>query len=213
MSTTDAEIGGTPVDTTNAAQTATYTQPPASGTAQAGGTTNFERAVVAAYKSHADAEEAVRMLDHAGIPMNHVSIIGRDFQLREDIQGYYRPADAALEGAGAGAWMGGLFGLLWGFGFFLIPVAGPLFALGPIAGLIAGAVGGAGVGALIGALTTLGIPKDEALKYQARLQAGEFLTVVQGTVEQVERAREVLHGTRQVDLQTHYTGSGLKAAA
>ena len=29
-----------------------------------------------------------------------------------DVQGYYGPSDAALEGAGFGAWMGGLFGLL-----------------------------------------------------------------------------------------------------
>jgi uncharacterized membrane protein len=60
--------------------------------------------------------------------------------LREDIQGYYRPSDAALEVAGLGAWVGGLFGLLMGFGLFVLPIAGTLIVLGALAGLIAGAI-------------------------------------------------------------------------
>ena len=54
--------------------------------------------------------------------MQKISIIGRNFELREDVQGYYRPSDAALEGVGFGAWMGGLFGLLMGFGMFVFPI-------------------------------------------------------------------------------------------
>jgi hypothetical protein len=63
--------------------------------------------VVAVYRHHAEAEDAVNRLERAGIPMQKDSIIGRNFELREDVQGYYRPSDAALEGAGLGAWMGG----------------------------------------------------------------------------------------------------------
>ena len=70
--------------------------------------------VVAVYRHHSDAEDAVRRLQRAGIPMHEISIIGRNFELREDVQGYYRPSDAALEGAGFGAWVGGLFGVLAG---------------------------------------------------------------------------------------------------
>src|SRR5947209_8068683 len=125
--------------------------------------------VVAVYRNHQDAEEAVHRLERAGIPLQKISIIGRNFQIREDMQGYYRPSDAALEGAGFGAWMGGLFGLLMGFGLFVVPVAGTLIVLGPLAGMIAGAVSGAGLGALVSGLMALGIPKDQARKYQARL--------------------------------------------
>src|SRR6202048_2028832 len=82
--------------------------------------------VVAVYHHHAEAEDAVNRLERAGIPMQKVSIIGRNFELREDVQGYYRPSDAALEGDGFGAWMGGLFGLLMGFGMFVFPIAGTL---------------------------------------------------------------------------------------
>jgi hypothetical protein len=158
--------------------------------------------IVAVYKSHREAEEAVRKLERGGIPIQKISIIGRDFQLREDVQGYYRPSDAAKEGAGFGAWFGGLFGLLMGFGFFVLPVAGPIVALGPIAGMIAGAIGGAGIGALVNTLVSMGMSRDQALKYEARLQAGEFLLTVVGTPEEIESARNLLQGTGEVDLQT-----------
>jgi hypothetical protein len=157
--------------------------------------------VVAVYRNHSDAEEAVRALEKSGIPMRKISIIGRDFQLREDVQGYYRPSDAVKEGAGFGAWFGGLFGLLMGFGLFLIPGAGPLIVLGPLAGLIAGASSGAGVGALVSGLMALGMDEEKALKLQARLQAGEFLVTVTGTSEEIARARQILQQTRQTEIE------------
>ena len=160
---------------------------------------------VAVYRHHTDAEDAVHRLKRAGIPMQKISIIGRNFELREDVQGYYRPSDAALEGAGFGAWMGGLFGLLMGFGMFVFPIAGTLIVLGPLAGMIAGAVSGAGLGALVNGLMALGIPKDRALKYQSRLQAGEFLVTVTGTPEEVTRAREILQNSGEIELETHGT--------
>lgn len=176
-------------------QTAASTRPTAQG--------GFEESVVAVYRNHADAEKAVLRLRDGGIPVEKISIIGRDWRLREDIQGFYTPAQVAVEGAAEGAWMGGLFGLLLGFGLFLIPGAGPLVALGPLAGFIAGMAGGAGIGALVSALMAAGVPEEEALRLQARLEAGEFLVVVNGTAEEVARAREILQGTDQTALQTY----------
>ena len=163
----------------------------------------IRESVVAIYKSHADAEQAVHKLNRGGIPMEKISIIGRNFQVREDIQGYYRPSDAAMEGAGFGAWFGGLFGLLFGFGLFILPVAGPLIVLGPLAGLIAGAATGAGIGALVSGLMAMGLSKDEALKYKSRLESGEFLLAVIGTPEEIENARGILEATGHVGLETH----------
>ncbi|HEV2319907.1 MAG TPA: general stress protein [Verrucomicrobiae bacterium] len=162
----------------------------------------LNESVIAVYTSHNEAEEAVRKLERGGIPIQKISIIGRDFQLREDVQGYYRPSDAAKEGAGFGAWFGGLFGLLMGFGFFLFPVAGAVVVLGPLAGLVAGAIGGAGIGALVNVLIGLGMSKEQALKYQARLQAGEFLVSVIGTSGEIQSAYNLLKGTGEVDIQT-----------
>ena len=166
--------------------------------------TDSNQAVVASYRNHADAEAAVRRLSEDGIPINHISIIGRNFETHEDIQGFYRPEDAALDGAEQGAWVGGIFGLMWGaMGMFVIPVVGPLLVLGPLAGMIAGAIGGAGIGALINGLVESGIPRDQALMYQNRLQAGEFLVVVHGSADSVAKAHEILDGTTQTHLLMH----------
>lgn len=146
----------------------------------------------------------MRRLSDGGLPLSHVSIIGRNYETHEDIQGFYRPADAALAGAGQGAWFGGIFGLMAGaFGFFVFPLVGALIVLGPLAGLISGAVGGAGVGALINGLIASGVPRDHALKYQERLQAGEFLVVVHGGSEETLRAHQILDGTPMTLLQAY----------
>ena len=164
----------------------------------------FDQSVVATYLTHDDAEAAVRRLSEGGVPVNLVSIIGRHYQTREDVQGFYRPADAALVGAGQGAWFGSFFGLMAGaFGFFVFPMVGALMVFGPLAGLIAGGIGGAGIGALINGLIAAGVPQDQAIKYQDRLQAGEFLIVVHGGTDETRRAHEILEGTAQTHLQTH----------
>lgn len=162
------------------------------------------QSVIASYRNHSDAEAAVRRLANNGLPVQTISIIGRNFETHEDIEGFYRPADAALAGAGQGAWFGGLFGLMVGaMGFFILPVIGGIMVLGPLAGLLAGAVGGAGVGALTSALIASGVPKDQAIKYQERLQAGEFLVVVHGDAVQTARAHQILDGTGHIDLTDH----------
>jgi hypothetical protein len=166
-------------------------------------TADATQSVVAVYKTHSEAEDAVRLLTGAGVPVKQISIVGKDWQSREDVQGYYQPADAIKDAAGSGAWFGGLFGMLLGFGLFVVPVAGALIVLGPLSGLIAGAIGGAGLGALVGGLAGLGIPKDQALKYQVRLEAGEFLVIVNGTTEDIENAHKTLSGSGHVDIQVH----------
>ena len=169
----------------------------------------FDQAVVATYRSHTDAEQAVRRLSEGGLPINQISIIGRNFETHEDVQGFYRPADAALDGAGQGAWFGGIFGLMLGaMGFFVMPAVGALMVMGPLSGMIAGAIGGAGVGALINGLVASGVPRDQALKYQERLQAGEFLVVVHGGAGEMMRAHEILEGTTPSHLQAHGAAEG-----
>ena len=174
---------------------------------------SLDQAVVAGYRSHFDAETAVRALAKNGLPMDKISIIGRNFETREDVQGFYRPSDAALEGGAAGAWFGGLFGLMLGTGLFVIPVIGPLLVLGPLAGLVAGAITGAGAGALVSGLVSLGVPQAQAIKYQERIQTGEFLVVVHGTTAaETVLASSTLQDTHRACLQTHSIFHGGPAA-
>ncbi len=163
--------------------------------------TQFDDVVVASYRNHARAEDAVRRLSIHGVPATQISIIGRNFETHEDVQGFYRPSDAALAGAGQGAWYGGLFGLVLGaFGFFVLPLVGGLVIMGPLAGMVAGAIGGAGVGALITGLVELGVPHNHALKYEKRLQAGEFVVAVHGSPELTAQAHALLRETPPIEI-------------
>lgn len=172
-----------------------------------------DQSVLAGYRSHYEAEKAVRRLAKEGLPMDKISIVGRSFQTCDNIQGFYRPGDTALAGAEAGAWFGGICGLLIGTGLFILPIVGPVFVLGPLAGLVASAIVGAGIGALITSLVSLGIYPDQAIKYQERIHAGEFLVIVHGaTGIETDRACSLLEDTNQTYLKTHCIFHGGAAA-
>ncbi|MGI4788930.1 MAG: general stress protein [Janthinobacterium lividum] len=174
-----------------------------------------QQTVVASYSIYAEAEEAVRRLSGSGVPLSQISMIGRDFEAHKGIQGFYHPPRHPLDGLERGAWVGGIFGLLVGAtGFFVMPVVGVLMVLGPLSEMIAGAIAGAGVGAGIGALTqgllASGIPEEQALRYQDRLQSGEFLVVVHGS--EAMQACKILEDTAHSHLQAHCKGTKDSAA-
>jgi uncharacterized membrane protein len=169
--------------------------------------TAVDSSVVAVYPDHPSAEEAVRRLVKDGFAMKDVSIVGRDFQVEEEPIGFVSARDFIGVGAGTGAWVGGLFGLLIGAAFLVLPGVGPVIVAGPLSaallGGLEGALAGAALGALSGALIGLGIPKDQALKYESQIKAGKFLVIVRGTPERVERARAMLSTGKNEGVQVY----------
>jgi uncharacterized membrane protein len=166
---------------------------------------------VAVYPDHASAEQAVRRLLKEGFPMKDVSIVGRDFQVTEEPIGFINTGDFAAVGASTGAWVGGIFGLLIGAAFLVLPGVGPVIIAGPLSaallGGLEGALAGAALGALTGALVGLGIPKNQALKYEAQVKAGKFLVVARGTPEQIERARTILATGQHEEVKVYETAA------
>jgi hypothetical protein len=153
------------------------------------------------FPTHVEAEAAVLELEKAGFDMQKISIIGKDYQTTEHVRGFL---DSAKVGAGEGGYwgtfFGGLFGILTGVGLLFVPGVGPVIVAGHVAGVLAGwiegmVVGGVGaavVGGLVGALVGLGIPKEQAIKYETEIKAGKFLVLVSGTDEEIERVRQIL---------------------
>lgn len=157
-----------------------------------------QSSVVAVYPDHASAEDAVKALEGAGFSLNHISIMGRDFQVSETPIGFVTTGDVAAQGASAGAWAGGIFGLLMGAAFLILPGVGPVVIAGPLAaallGGVEGALAGAAIGGIAGALVGLGVSKEHAIKYETELKAGKFVVALRGTPEEVARAQETLRG-------------------
>ena len=74
--------------------------------------------VVAIFKSHVEAETAVKELQQAGFDMKKLSIVGRDYHTDENVVGYYNTGDRMKHWGKLGAFWGGFWGLLFGWRFF-----------------------------------------------------------------------------------------------
>jgi hypothetical protein len=163
--------------------------------------------VLAIYTSHADAEAAVKELQKSGFDMKKLSIVGRDYHTDEHVVGYYNTGERMKHWGKLGAFWGGIWGLLFGSAFFLIPGVGPLLIAGPLVGWIVGALEGAvivgSLSALGAGLYGMGIPKDSILQYETAIKSGKFVVIAYGSAEETTRAREIISLTNPEALEEH----------
>ncbi|HEY4359967.1 MAG TPA: general stress protein [Bryobacteraceae bacterium] len=176
-----------------------------------------QNAVVAIYRTHTDAEEAVKGLQRSGFNLKQLSIVGKDYQTEEQVVGYYNTGDRMKCWGKRGAFWGGFWGLLLGSAFFAIPGIGPVLVAGPVvAWIIAGLEGAVAVGGLsaIGAgLFSIGIPKNSILEYEVALKANKFLLLAHGTAEEVTKARDILQATQPETIELHLSETSQKVGA
>jgi hypothetical protein len=136
------------------------------------------------YRSYAEAREAVRNLEGAGIKHSDISILASNADNwysadrkagtfpDGDLDGKDDRAEAAGTGAGVGAAVGGAAGLLAGLGLLAIPGVGPVVAAGWLVATLTGAAAGSATGGIIGALTQAGVSKEDADVYAEGLRRG-----------------------------------------
>jgi hypothetical protein len=162
-------------------------------------------AVVGINDTHLSAEQGIKALHDGGFDMKKLSIVGRGYHKEERVVGFYTAGGRVKFWAGQGALWGGLWGLLVGAGFFLIPGIGPLLVFGPIVTWLVAALESAalvaGLSALGAALYSLGIPKDSILQYEAALKSDRYLVMAWGTAEEADLARGiiVMRGAAAID--------------
>jgi hypothetical protein len=163
--------------------------------------------VVAVFGTNADAEEAVKELQHAGYDMKKLSIVGKDYHTEEHVVGYYNAGDRMKYWGKLGAFWGGLWGLLFGAAFFWVPGVGQLVVGGPLVSWILGALEGAavfgGVSVLGAGLYSIGIPKDSVLKYETAIKSDKFLLVAHGSWDEVKKAKQILDNSQAHEVDMH----------
>jgi hypothetical protein len=168
-------------------------------------------AVVAIYKSHTEAEAAVKELQQSGFDMKKLSIVGRDYHTDENVVGYYNTGDRMKYWGKLGAFWGGFWGLLFGSAFFVIPGIGPLLMAGPIVGWIVAGLEGAvvmgGLSALGAGLYSIGIPKDSVLKYETAVKSGKYVVIAHGSPTEIDQAKQIISRTNPEALQEHQPAS------
>lgn len=136
--------------------------------------------VVGAYDTEQEAIQAVEKLRAEGYRPEDISVISKN---KDDVDAVTEETGTKTEeglaaGAATGGVLGGLTGLLAGVGALAIPGIGPIVAAGPIAATLTGAAVGAGAGGIAGALIGMGIPEEEAHRYEADVKSGKILVLV-----------------------------------
>ncbi|MGA3234819.1 MAG: general stress protein [Bryobacteraceae bacterium] len=176
-----------------------------------------ENAIVAVYNDHVQAEQAVDQLKRTGFDMTKLSIVGKDYHTEENVVGYYNAGDRMKYWGKMGAFWGGVWGLLFGAAFFVVPGVGPVLVAGPVAAWIVAALEGAavvgGLSAIGAGLYSIGIPKDSILRYEVALKADKFLLIAHGTADEVAKAKETIERTSPVEVNVHADGKLQSAGA
>jgi hypothetical protein len=166
-----------------------------------------QNVVVGIYNAHTEAEAAVKELQKSGFDMKKLSVVGKDYHTEENVVGFYNAGDRMKFWGKLGAFWGGLWGLLFGSAFFVIPGLGQLVVLGPLAMMIVGALEGAvvtgGLTALGAGLYSIGIPRDSILKYETALKSDKFLVIAHGSAGDVAKAESILESMSKEDLVVH----------
>jgi hypothetical protein len=169
-----------------------------------------DRVITRAYDNHADAVAAVSSLEAAGIPHDHISIIGRDGRdehATTTTAEHGEKVENAEAGAGTGASigtiLGGGAGLLAGIGALAIPGVGPVVAAGwlvaTLTGAGIGAAVGGGAGGLVGSLTGAGVDEHDAHVYAETVRRGGNIVSVKVDETQVPAVEAALASHTHVD--------------
>ncbi|TCL66449.1 general stress protein [Rhizobium sp. BK251] len=173
------------------------------------------RTITGLYDSYDDAKAAVRALEAAGVPSDHISIVTNKAS-GIDVEGQgSRAAEGAGTGAGIGAVAGGAGGLLTGLGMLAIPGVGPVVAAGWLAataaGAVAGAVAGGAVGGIVGAMVESGVPEEDAHFYAESIRRGGSVVTARVDESRVAPVEAMLNDSPRVDVATRrasYTEQG-----
>ncbi|HEX8422485.1 MAG TPA: YsnF/AvaK domain-containing protein [Pyrinomonadaceae bacterium] len=167
------------------------------------------KTVIGLFDNRAEAQSVVQELLGENFRREDISVMSKKLEGQEargerveyvEEDGDEQIKDMA-KGAGTGAAIGGLAGLLLSLTSLAIPGIGPVLAAGPLAAVIAGAGIGATAGGLISGLTRLGVPEEDANYYAEGVRRGGTLISVDAADDRAEAAVAIMkrHGAVEID--------------
>lgn len=149
------------------------------------------------FNTHAEAEDAIRLLDRSGFDVKKLSIIGKGYHTEEHAVGFYGMGDRIKSWGGVGAFWGGIWGLLLGPAVFLLPGVGLVAMAGPVVTALISTLEGAvlvgSLGALGAALSKLGASHDQVIKYESAIKSDKYVLMIHGSTEEISIANDILN--------------------
>ena len=161
---------------------------------------------VAIYANHDQADEAFSRLQAEGSNMDLLSFVGRDYW--KDMVGSRNAGERFLYHGHFGPFWERLWSLLRGWGVFWFFENGPVLVAGPLVRtIIATQEEGNGNHHSSGfeaALSGIGIPKDSLVEYEKALMSDQILVFIQGTLNEVNHAQDILDETKAINHTIHH---------
>lgn len=161
----------------------------------------MKRTITAIYETHTAANQVLDKLLNAGFDAGSISVM----MSKATHERFYTTGEAtAAWGAGIGAVLGGLTALA------VAPPFG-LFVAGPLLTILGGTAVGAAGGGLLGGLLGLGVPEDEARRFERQLEQGGVVLAVEteGKDRALEAERIMLN--TQAPISSVHVSSGADA--
>ena len=163
--------------------------------------------VVAVFTRHTGAEDAIKVLREGGFNARQLSIIGRDFYHDQQVLGCYSTGEHMKYWGKLGVFWDGLWNVLTGAAFLIVPGLGPVIVAGHIASWILGAIEAAivigGLTVLGAGLVSFGIPKASVANYEESVKLGKYLLIAHGSAQELDRAREILQSCAAEEINVH----------
>jgi len=156
----------------------------------------YENAAVALLTAPGQVTSSIEGLRRSGFAASRLSVAGAACRNRREVAACYDRGGRPKCWADAGAFWGGLWETLDGWGFFAFPDIGPVLVAGPLSGWIVTVLENSsifdGLSALGAALYSIGVAGDQIFRYEAALKSGKILLLAHGSADEVTRAGQIL---------------------
>jgi uncharacterized membrane protein len=147
------------------------------------------RTVGALFDTYDEVAAAVDGLSDMGVPANDITVVSQG----------RGSAAKIVEGAGLGAAIGGVGGILAGLGAFAIPGFGAMVGVGWLVPLLLGATAGGVAGGIIGVLTGSGIDEQDAHVYAEGVRRGSTFVAARVHDEEVAKVFSMFRRCGAID--------------
>ena len=153
------------------------------------------------YTTYEDVWQAVKKLQAQKFNLAVVSVVGNANPQEEQVVGLYTNDSYKNLTATHSAFWQSLWEILGGELFFVAPEYDTLSAVGAIVPLLVKEKDDIDIigrfGALAAALFSMGVPESSVRQYEAEINAGNILLIVNSKRTEVERSCEILHSEMQ----------------
>jgi hypothetical protein len=168
-------------------------------------------ALVALFPYSTQAEFAISSLKRLGFETKNISVLGRTCANEKDaVVGLGISAESFVACGGPVSFWERMCDTLGDGGFFIVPRIGPIAIAGRfVRDFVAAVDNDAPCGALTAlgsAICSLGIARENVLRYELEIQANECAVLALGTREQVLRAKAALYSLGVTDFVTAADG-------